>query len=113
MKGRILFVINHAGFFLSHRLPLALAAQAAGYDVHIATPMSKHVRRIRDAGLSWTQIHLSRSGRNPLAELRSFISLYRTYRRLRPDLVHHVTSKPVLYGTPIARFVRVPAVVNA
>ena len=81
MKARILFVVNHAGFFLSHRLPLALAAQAAAYDVHVATPMSKHVSRIRDAGLAWREIHLSRSGRNPFSELRSLVSLYRTYRR--------------------------------
>ncbi len=35
------------------------------------------------------------------------------YRRLRPDLVHHVTAKPILYGTLAARIARVPAVVNA
>ena len=32
---------------------------------------------------------------------------------MAPDLVHHVTSKPVLYGTIAARLANVPAVVNA
>jgi len=113
MPKRILFVVNHAGFFLSHRLPIAQAARQAGYDVHIATPKSKHVSRIIDAGLSWHEIHLSRSGRNPFAELRTLLDLIRLYRRLRPNLVHHVTSKPVMYGTIAARLTRVPAVVNA
>ena len=36
----ILFVVNDAPFFLSHRLPLALAARDAGYEVHVATPDS-------------------------------------------------------------------------
>jgi glycosyltransferase involved in cell wall biosynthesis len=35
------------------------------------------------------------------------------YRRLRPDLVHHVTIKPVLYGGVAARLAKVPAVVFA
>jgi len=113
VQRRILFVVNHAGFFLSHRLPLALAAQRAGYDVIVATPKSRHVPQIEAAGLAWTPLRLSRSGTRPWTEAMTLASLYGTYRRLRPDLVHHVTSKPVLYGTPVARLAGVRAVVNA
>lgn len=112
-RGRVLLVVNHAGFFVSHRLPIAVAARATGYDVHVATPRSRHVPAVEAAGLAWHPIPLSRSGRNPAHELRSVRALYRLYRRLRPDVVHHITSKPVLYGTPAARAARVPAVVNA
>jgi len=112
-RRRILFVINHAGFFISHRLPLALAAQSAEYDVHIATPMSKHVPLLLESGLPWYPIRLSRSTMNPVTELRTLADLYRLYRRLKPDLVHHVAAKPVLYGTIAARLAGVPAVVNA
>jgi glycosyltransferase involved in cell wall biosynthesis len=112
-RRRILFVVNHAGFFLSHRLPIALAAQAAGYDVTIATPRSKHVPQIEAAGLRWLPIRLARSGLNPFRELRTLLDLRRLYRAEKPDVVHQVTSKPVLYGTLMARLTRVPAVVNA
>jgi glycosyltransferase involved in cell wall biosynthesis len=111
-KKRILFVVNHAGFFLSHRLPVALAARDAGYDVHVATPRSKHSPLIA-AQLPWSAVPMNRSGRNPVSEALSVAGLYRLYRRLRPDLVHHVTIKPVLYGTIAARAAGVPAVVNA
>jgi glycosyltransferase involved in cell wall biosynthesis len=110
---RILFVVNHAGFFLSHRLPLAVAAVAAGYEVHVATPASKHVAEIREAGLQWHEIRLVRSRLNPVGELRTFWSLLRLYKSIRPDIIHHVTSKPVLYGTIAARLGKVAAVVNA
>jgi glycosyltransferase involved in cell wall biosynthesis len=110
---RLLFVVNHAGFFMSHRLALAQAARDAGYEVHVATPNSKHVAQLQGSGIVWHEWRLSRSGLNPLAEWRSFRDLCRLYRSLRPDLVHHVTSKPVLYGTAAARATGVPAVVNA
>jgi glycosyltransferase involved in cell wall biosynthesis len=113
MARRLLFVVNHAGFFLSHRLPIALAARDAGYDVVIATPKSRHVPRIIESGLAWEEIRMRRSSVNLFAELRSLIDLVRLYRRLKPDVVHHVTTKPVLYGTIAARLTRVPAVVNA
>ncbi len=113
MAGRILMVVNHAGFFLTHRLPLAVAAREAGWDVHIATPQSKHVPAIEESGLAWHPVRLTRSGTNPLTELRAVADLASLYRRLRPALVHHVTTKPVLYGTAAARITGVPAVVNA
>ncbi|HUJ12285.1 MAG TPA: glycosyltransferase family 4 protein [Thermoanaerobaculia bacterium] len=113
MKKRILFVVNHAGFFLSHRLPIAEAAIAAGYDVHVATPKSKHVPQIIAAGLTWHPIRLARSAMNPVREIQTFGDLLRLYKMLAPALVHHVTSKPVLYGTVAARITGVPAVVNA
>jgi glycosyltransferase involved in cell wall biosynthesis len=49
----------------------------------------------------------------PWSDLQTLIALIALYRRLRPHLVHHVTAKPVLYGTIAARLNRVPAVVNA
>jgi glycosyltransferase involved in cell wall biosynthesis len=36
-----------------------------------------------------------------------------TYRRLRPEIVHQVAIKPVLYGSIAARLVGVPLIVNA
>lgn len=113
MPKTLVFVVNHAGYFLTHRLPLAVAAKAEGYDVHILTPRSRHVPLIEEAGLSWREIRLERSGRNPLQELRTVRDLVRAYRDLRPDVVHHVTAKPVLWGTLAARIAGVPAVVNA
>jgi glycosyltransferase involved in cell wall biosynthesis len=112
-RARLLYVVNHAGFFLSHRLQLALAARDAGWDVAVATPASKHAPAIAAAGLTWFPVRLTRSGVNPFAELRTLADLVRLYRRVRPDVVHHVTTKPVLYGTLAARFTRVPAVVDA
>jgi glycosyltransferase involved in cell wall biosynthesis len=105
--------VNHAGFFLSHRLPVALHAKERGFEVWVATPASKHVRIIEQHGLHWRRIGMDRSSIGPISELRSFVHLVRLYRSVRPDIVHHVTSKPVLYGTLAARLTRVPGVVNA
>jgi glycosyltransferase involved in cell wall biosynthesis len=109
----ILFVVNDAGFFLSHRLPLALEARQQGYEVCVATPPGDGVEQIKGNGLQYRQVSLSRSGANPLAEFRTIWGLYRLYRELQPLIVHHVTIKPVLYGTLAARIAKVSAVVNA
>lgn len=111
--SRLLFVVNNPAFFLSHRLPLALAAQHAGYDVHVATMAGDSVPQILAHGLTHHVIPMTRSGKNPVQELRTVWALYRLFCTLRPALVHLVTIKPVLYGGIAARLARVPAMVSA
>jgi glycosyltransferase involved in cell wall biosynthesis len=119
-QKKILYVVNEASFFMSHRLPVARAAQDAGFEVHVAAP-ADHVwapddfdlQVVRDAGFEVHIVPLSRRGKNPFRDLVTLFALMRLYRKIRPDLVHHLTIKPILYGSIAARFCGVKAVVNA
>ena len=110
---RVCFVVNVDWFFLSHRLPLARAARDAGAEVTLIAADTGCGDRIRSEGLAFVPLPISRRGLNVFSEAAAVLALVRHYRRLRPDLVHHVTIKPVLYGSLAARAVGVPAVVNA
>ncbi|WP_238926951.1 glycosyltransferase family 4 protein [Achromobacter xylosoxidans] len=110
---RLLFVVNNPAFFMSHRVPVALAAQRAGYDVHVATMDGPAVADIEALGMTHHAIPMTRSGKHPLQELGTLLALLRLFRRLRPQVVHLVTIKPVLYGGIAARLARVPGMVAA
>lgn len=111
---RVLFVVNVDWFFLSHRLPVARAARAAGAEVVVATADSGRADDIRAEGFAFVPLSFTRKGQSPWREALALLALVRLYLRLRPDLVHHVTVKPVLYGSLAARAVlRRAAVVNA
>ncbi|OHB73514.1 MAG: glycosyl transferase family 1, partial [Planctomycetes bacterium RBG_16_41_13] len=112
-RPRILFFITEDWYFCSHRLPIARAARDAGFEVVVATRVQKHKEQIIQEGFKLIPIRLRRSNKNPLKELLSLIELITIYRLERPDLVHHVAIKPVLYGSLAARIAHVPAVVNA
>lgn len=112
-RTRVLVVGNDWPYFISHRLPLVLALAHEGYDLHLALPRS-HVRATMiPESLTLHYIHLARGGLNPFGELRTMGSLLRLYRRVRPDLVHHFTIKPVLYGGAAGRLCGVPSVINS
>lgn len=102
---RLLYVVNIPRFFVSHRLPLALSARELGFEVHIATAVSDRnsVRIIESKGFPLHAIPLSQHGINPIAELKTIIALARLYRQLDPDLLHHISIKPVVYGGIAAR----------
>ncbi|MFC3337768.1 glycosyltransferase family 4 protein [Paracandidimonas soli] len=108
-----MFVVNNPAFFLSHRLPIAQAAQREGYEVHVATPFAPSVADITAQGFMHHPVSMSRSGKNPLQELTTLYTLWRLFRSVRPDIVHAVTIKPVLYGGIAARLARVPGYVAA
>lgn len=110
---KLLFVVNAPEFFLSHRLPIAIAAREAGFEVHVGTAPGASVPEIQHLGFVHHTLAIARSGQNPLTELRSLVQLYRLFRKLNPDLVHLITIKPVLYGGIAARFAGVSAVVAA
>ncbi|MCS3507271.1 glycosyltransferase family 4 protein [Achromobacter sp. JUb104] len=113
MSRRLMFVVNNPAFFMSHRVPVALAAQQAGYDVHVATMDGPAVADIQALGMTHHAIPMTRSGKHPLQELGTLLALVRLFRRVRPDVVHLVTIKPVLYGGIAARIARVPGMVAA
>lgn len=113
LQKTLLMVVNDAAFFLSHREPVAKAARDSGFFVVVATAAGPAVHAVVDAGYEHREIRLTRSGRNPFAEALSVVSLIRLFRSVRPDIVHLVTIKPVLYGGIAARMAGVPSVVSA
>ncbi|WP_202980226.1 glycosyltransferase family 4 protein [Marinobacter fonticola] len=110
---KLLFVVNAPEFFLSHRLPIALAARQAGYEVHVATAAGGGVRNILELGFDHHVIPLARSGQNPFREIRSIFAIYQLFSELKPDLVHLITIKPLLYGGIAAKLAGVRATVAA
>lgn len=112
-SNTILFVVNTTSFFLSHRLPLAIAAKNAGFKVHVATSDSSKASLIKAQGFVHHPIALKRSGQNILSDLATFISLVKLFKFINPTLVHLVTIKPVIYGCIAARIVRIKSVVAA
>jgi glycosyltransferase involved in cell wall biosynthesis len=114
-RPRMLLVVNVDWFFWSHRLSLARAFRDAGYEVIVATGTEDEdfSTRIAAEGLRYEHLQMARGWTSVRRETATFVELVRLYRRLRPDLVHHVTVKPVVYGSLAARVAGVPWIVNA
>jgi len=113
-RGRkILLVGNDPDYFLMHRLPLARALAASGADLHVALPFARSDRRFSGHPFDLHGVSLRRGSVNPYMEGQTVMDLLSISRRVRPALVHHVTVKPILYGSVIARLLRTPCVVNS
>jgi glycosyltransferase involved in cell wall biosynthesis len=113
LKPKIIFFITEDWYFWSHRLPIARAARDAGFEVLVATRVNQHKERIENEGCRLIPIGLERRSKNIFKEVLSIFEIVKIYRREKPDIVHHVAMKPVLYGSWAARIAGIPGVVNA
>ena len=112
-KPVLLYLVTEDWYFWSHRLPIARAARDAGWAVLVATRVGSHGERIEQEGFRLIPIKMRRRSLAPWWEIATVAELIEIYRRERPDLVHHVAMKPVLYGSLAAALAGVPAVVHA
>ena len=113
MSRRLLYIVNEAGYFLSHRRALAEAAQAAGWEVQVAIAAGPEQAKIAAAGFAVHSLPLSRSGLRLDRELGALLATWRLLRRVRPDLLHCVALKALVHGGLAAKLAGVPARVFA
>ena len=109
----LFIVVNVDWFFLSHRKDVALAAQKAGWDVTIVTADTGKLEDINALGLKTINLPMSRSGMNIRQEIGTLCFLIKLYKREKPDVVHHVGMKTILWGSLAAKYAHVNGVVNA
>ena len=84
---------------MAHRVPMALAAQRAGYDVHVITHIDKHRAAIQALGFRVHAVDWRRGSIDPFAFLKSIRAVRRHYRAIAPDLIHHVALQPTIVGS--------------
>lgn len=112
-SNKILFLVTEDWYFCSHRLHIAKAISERGIHVVVATRVRSHGEVIKSAGLKVVPLEIDRGGFNPVADLLTLVRLVWVYANERPDFVHHVALKPIIYGSFAARLVGVPHIVNA
>jgi len=99
---KLLYLVTEDWYFLSHRVPMALAAQRAGYEVHVATNVDADGEAIKAYGFELHPVPWRRGSMNPFYRLDVILRLRRLYRDLRPALAHHVALEPSVMGSMAA-----------
>lgn len=110
---KLLISANTDWYLYNFRRDLAAYLRDKGLEVVMVSPPGPFVEKIQAHGFRWLAWDLGRQTLTPWTEWASFVRLLRLYRAERPHFVHHLTIKPVLYGTLAARLAGVPAIINS
>jgi glycosyltransferase involved in cell wall biosynthesis len=98
VKLVLVYLVTEDWYFLSHRLPMACAALRAGYEVHVATNVADGGAAIEGYGFKLHPLNWRRGSARPHDLIRILGEIRALYKRLKPDLVHHVGVQPAIIG---------------
>ena len=109
---RFLILASLSGSLTGFRKPLIQALVDNGLEVHAAAPEllanSKVVNELSAMGVTCHDAALSRTGMNPIADVKAMFALRRLMKEIKPDYFMGYTIKPVIYGNLAAWLAGVP-----
>ncbi|MGH6900766.1 MAG: glycosyltransferase family 4 protein [Geminicoccaceae bacterium] len=112
-RRHVVLVTNTGWSMVRYRGELLRGVLERGWRVSaIADFNEEDMAGLRRLGVAPIRLEVEGAGQNPLADLGYLIRLARLLRRLRPDLVHNFSIKPVVYGSLAAKLARVRGIVN-
>ena len=110
---KLLIIVNQDSFFLSHRKDIALTAMQCGYDVTILAGDTGKGDYVKSLGLKFINLPINKTGLNLKEEFKTFLYISKCIKKDRPDIVHLVGMKTILWGGLAARLGGVKGIVSA
>lgn len=105
--AKIVIIAGYAKSLINFRGELIKSMVGQGHQVIAMAPEIGFDLELKSIGAQYIPIPLHRTGLNPLKDLSSFITLVRTIKNLKPDIVLSYTIKPVIYGSLAARLLKI------
>ena len=110
---KINFISNTSWYLFNFRSTLIKSLVDNGHDVHIIAPFDNYVDKLVKIGAHYHEINLTRFKKSIFWDFLFILKLIRINYKLKPDVIHHFTIKPVIYGSIAAWFYPKAKVINS
>lgn len=107
-----LIIANNSGGLYRFRKELMQRLLHDGHEVYAVTPFDEYVDELQADGIHLIEQTMNRRGKNPLQELQLLRDYRRIIKQVLPDMIITYTIKPGIYGGLLARWMKIPYVVN-
>ncbi len=110
-SNKVVFIASFPDSLLNFRLQLMQACQDKGFEVVAIAPENASVqKKLESYQIRFIAIPLARNGLNPIQDFKLMRVLRQILRKERPQIVFSYTIKPVIYGSLVARLVKIPKI---
>lgn len=112
MGKKIAIVLNTSWNVYNFRLNLLKVLQNDGYIITVIAPKDEYSIRLKNEGFQYIDLKMNNDGTNILEELKLIVQLFKVYKFIHPDIILQYTIKPNIYGTLVARLLKIPVINN-
>jgi glycosyltransferase involved in cell wall biosynthesis len=110
---KAIFVANTGFSLYNFRLSLMKYLSTIGWDITgIASDEDNYKALFDKYNISFINLSIDHKGRNFIKDILLLLKLKKIYQEENPQLVHHFTIKPVIFGSLAARIAKVPSINN-
>ena len=117
-KKKILYIINHKSFFVSHRLKIALEAKKQNFEPFLicgtdaSDTMKKNAKKIlKKTKIKYKEIASEPNKFNLKEDIQSIYKIYQFIKKFNPNLIHIASPKALILGGIAARFYNKSAII--
>ena len=109
---KIFMFVNVDWFFLSHRLPIAEAAQDKGVEMTVFTDFTSSHKKQDYKGFCLLQSPIKRKYESLYSAIKEFFKTIQLIKRERPSVIHAVTIKPIILLGIICFIFKIPFIAS-
>lgn len=109
-QNHIALVTNTAWSMFNFRNNLIKNLIRKNIKVTIIAPEDEYSEKLREMGCETIEICISAKGKNPKDEVKLLHSLFKIYKKIKPDFIIHYTIKPNIYGSISAHLANIPCI---
>ena len=113
MKKNILFIVNSAGFLISHRQEVVAGLISEGFRVHVCARPDDNSQFFDKSEVKLHRLRAAPSSFSIIDNLLNFLFILRVLLIVKPDVVHLVSPEGNVLGGLAARLLRAPFIIYA
>ncbi|WP_039920126.1 glycosyltransferase family 4 protein, partial [Sulfurimonas gotlandica] len=109
---KVAIVLNSAWQAYNFRFNLARSLKNANYEVCFIAPYDEKYSKLIEEEFNFHHIKIDAKGINPVSDLKTMVSLYKLYKRIKPDIVLNFTIKPNIYSSIVTGVLDIKVISN-
>lgn len=95
---RLAFIVTEDWFFVSHFMPMLVAARSLGFEVIVITRISRHSATIENMGARVISLNADRGSVSALSILTTIKQIANILKREKVDIVHCIALRCIVTG---------------
>ena len=100
---KIIYFISEDWVFLNHRFDLAKKIISSGFKLSLITKVSNYKKEIEEEKINVINLKTERGSLNIRKSLKDIYKIFKIYKKLKPDIVHHFGIRQIVHGNIAAR----------
>ena len=96
MNKKLLFLVTEDWYFLSHRLPLALACKENGYEVYVACKDTGRIDEIKSYGFNCFNLKLYRGYSSIFMIIKNILEIRKVTKHTNASIIHAVSVQSIV-----------------